>query len=160
MLPAAGRKYLLEGLAATPVVIDRLLASAGEADFDVRPDPERFTTREMLAHMADWEPIWIERFNRLLTEDDALLPNQDPDEVAARNRYSEQQVDGIALRFREGRQRLLKLLRGLSDQAWDRSGTHGEWGPITVEQLAVLILGHDGYHTRQLSEWLVFGHRA
>src|SRR5688500_17184577 len=99
MLPPAGRKYLLEGLAATPVVVDRLLSTAGAVDYDVRPDPERFTTREMLAHMADWELIWVERFNRLLSEDGAELPNQDPEEVAARNRYAEQQVDGIVLRF-------------------------------------------------------------
>ena len=159
MLPAAGRMYLLEGLAATPIVVDRLLDTAGEVNYDMRPDPERFTIREALAHMADWEPIWLERFNRLLHEDGAVLANMDPDEVAIRNRYAEQQIDGIQLRVREGRGRLLQLLRGLPDAAWDKVGTHGQWGPITVEQLAVLILGHDGYHTRQLSEWLDFGAR-
>ena len=41
MLPTGARGYLLHGLAATPVVVDRLLRDAVPKVYDRRPDPER-----------------------------------------------------------------------------------------------------------------------
>jgi hypothetical protein len=35
-----------------------------------------------------------------------------------------------------------------------RPCTHDEWGPSNIEAMAVLVLGHDGYHTKQIAEWL------
>lgn len=154
MLPAPARHYLLQGLAATPVVVDRLLATAGPVDFDHRPDPERFSTREMLAHLADWEPIWLERFTRVVREEFPQLVGIDPDDVAAQNRYSEQDPAEAAARFRSGREQLLAFLQDLPEADWNRPGCHSQWGDFTAAQLATLVLGHDGYHTRQLAEWL------
>ncbi len=45
MLPA-GRDYLPQGLAATPVVVERRMLAASPDRYDRRPDPERFTLRE------------------------------------------------------------------------------------------------------------------
>jgi uncharacterized damage-inducible protein DinB len=154
MLPNAAGKYLLDGLAATPVVVDRLLAAAPEADYDRRPDPERFTTREMMAHLADWEPIWLERLTLIRDTDNPPLPNRDPDEWAARNSYGTADVAEQQARFRAGREKLLALLTALTPEQWERRGTHSAWGPLSMEELAVLVLGHDGYHLRQLAEWL------
>ena len=33
---------------------------------DRKPDPERFTIREVVAHMADWEGVWLERARRVV----------------------------------------------------------------------------------------------
>lgn len=155
MLPAPVRKYLLAGFAATPVVVDRLMATAGDVDFDHRPDAERFSTREMLAHLADWEPIWLGRFQRMMDEDRPLLQGIDPDEVAVQNRYAEVDPHEACQRFREGREALVAFLEALTPEGWERPACHSQWGDITIEQLAILVLGHDGYHTQQLSEWLV-----
>jgi uncharacterized damage-inducible protein DinB len=154
MLPKAAGKYLLDGLAATPVVVDRLLAAAPGADYDRRPDPQRFTTREMMAHLADWEPIWLERFTLIRDTENPPLPNRDPDEWAARNGYETADVTEQQARFRVGREKLLALLTALTPEQWERRGTHSAWGPLSMEELAVLVLGHDGYHLRQLAEWL------
>ena len=69
MMPAAVRKYLLSALAGTPVVADRLLLDvhADDPRWDFRPEPDRFTLREVVAHLADWEPIHLERLTRNVT---------------------------------------------------------------------------------------------
>ena len=157
-LPPGARKYLLDGLTATPVVIDRLLEGA-DVDFDHRPEADRFTLREMMAHLADWEPIWLERMNRLCAEDRPNLESRDPDRAAVDNNYAAADFEEQRTLFREGRSRLLQRLHSLTDAEWERSGTIADWGPMTVSQFSALILGHDGYHTRQVAEWLVLCRR-
>lgn len=154
MLPDAARDYLLHGLAATPVVVTRLMREASPEQYDRRPDPERFTLREALCHLADWEEVWLERFRALCDAEHPTLPNRDPDEAAARNDYAHADVPHQVVRFEAGRERLVSMLRGLSPEQWQRSGTHTRWGDVTVETLATLVLGHDGYHLRQIVEWL------
>jgi uncharacterized damage-inducible protein DinB len=157
MLPEHSRRYLLHGLAATPVVVDRLMQEATAADFDHRPDPERFTLREVLAHLADWDPIWLERLTRIRTEDRPDLPSIDESQRCLDGDYAHADVAERQAAFREARGRLLVSLRALPPDDWDRWGQHSEWGSMSVSQLATLILGHDGYHLRQIAEWLSYG---
>jgi len=45
-------------------------------------------------------------------------------------------------------------------EEWGRTGQHALWGSLSLAQLSMLILGHDGYHTRQIAEWLAHGDAA
>lgn len=154
MLPPKVLHYLLEGLAATPVVIDRMLQEATEADYDRRPDPERFTLREVMGHLADWEGVWMERATRIVHEEHPHLRGYDEGQWAIDHNYGRMDVREQQARFRDGRARLVTLLRDLSPDQWQRTAGHDEWGEITMAGMATLILGHDGYHTRQVAEWL------
>ena len=54
MLPSLARIYLISALEGTPDVLNGFLAPLGPEDqrWDFRPDPERFTLREVVAHLA------------------------------------------------------------------------------------------------------------
>jgi hypothetical protein len=134
-------------------VVERLLKDATQADFDRRPDPERFTIREVIAHLADWEAVWLERSERAARENEPELPGYDEGQWAIDRDYAHSNVGEQLARFRAGRERYLALLHELQPEAWDRAGRR-EWGRISVGEQAVLALGHDGYHTLQISEWL------
>lgn len=154
MLPEGARNYLLQGLEATPVIADALMQRATEAHYDRRPAAERFTLREALAHMADWEPIWIARIEKIQKQDNPTLASHDPDEYAAQHDYAHADVVDCQARFREQRAVLVQTLRRLPETDWALEGYHTEWGKISVEGLATLILGHDAYHLRQIAEWV------
>jgi hypothetical protein len=160
MLPDKSRHYLLLGLEGTPSVVERLLHDAGDSDFDRRPDPERFTLREVMGHLADWEGVWLERAERMRCEDNPHLPGYDEAQWAIDHTYSRMDVAEQTRRFRSGRQKLMALLRDLSPEEWQRPCSHDEWGASDIEAMAVLILGHDGYHTRQIAEWVAVGTEA
>lgn len=154
MLPEKARFYLMQGLEAAPVVIEKMVADSASVDWDRRPDPERFTLREVVCHLADWEPIWLERIRRLAQEDEPHLLGYDEGQLAIDNDYARADPQHQLQRFREGRDELLAYLRNLPAESWERRGTHSEWQNITIAALATLILGHDGYHTKQIAEWL------
>ena len=156
MLPPAVRKYLLAALEGTPDLLDHLLKSlpADDPCWDHRPDPQRFTLREVTAHLADWEPIFLERTARMRDENEPFIEDIDEGQVAIDQDYAHSDPHAGLARFREGRAALIAFLRTLPESAWERVGHREIVGTISIEGQAVMILGHDGYHTRQIVQWL------
>lgn len=153
MVPAAARRYLRHGLDATPVVLDRLCAGITGDELDRRPDPERFTLREALAHMADWEPIWLDRIQRMRRENDPFLPSIDEGVLAVERDYAHSDAAESLARFRSGREDLSVVLGDLAEDEWERIGYRDQVGPLTIIDLAYFVLGHDGYHLRQIADF-------
>ncbi|OGF54585.1 MAG: hypothetical protein A2Z21_06850 [Candidatus Fraserbacteria bacterium RBG_16_55_9] len=154
MINEAVRKYILQGTAASPTVLAYLLKNAPKQVYDRRPDPERFTIREVVAHLADWESVWMERLSKVRDEDRPTLPDRDPDQMAKEHGYEHADVGASLRRFQEGRREVLKLLENLEPSEWSRIGHHTTRGTLSIHDLAVIMLGHDNYHLVQVTEWI------
>jgi uncharacterized damage-inducible protein DinB len=156
MLPPGPRKYLLAAIAGTPDVMEALLNSRPGSDpiWDRRPDPARFTLREVVAHLADWEEIFLDRMTRTREQDQPSLQGYDEGQVAIDHDYAHSDPHANLARFRAGRAAMVTVLRSISDTEWERIGRHTEIGPISLEAQAILVAGHDGYHTSQVAQWL------
>lgn len=150
------RKYLITALAGTPDVLEHLLApvAAGDARWDRRPDPDRFTLREVLAHLADWDEIFRGRMEQTARESVPELPEQDEGQMALDRGYACADPATSLARFRASRTATVAFLRGLDDAGWERVGTRGFMGLVSVTDQAVLVSSHDGYHLQQVVEWL------
>jgi len=63
MLLPIMRERLFTALADTVDVLDGLLGTTQPRDplWDFRLDPNRFTLREVSAHLVDYEAVWAER---------------------------------------------------------------------------------------------------
>ena len=155
-LPAPALKYVLLAFEGTPDVLEGLLQKLAPEDpiWDRRPDPERFTIREVLAHIADWEPIVLERVCRIRDEETPLLPDVDENAMAVKNDYAHSDPRHSLTRIHAGRAHLLATLRALPTKAWQRTGNRESIGLLTLQDLIVMWLGHDGYHTCQIAQWL------
>lgn len=149
----SARGYLCTGLEATPIVIRRLLQPEPAAALDRRPDPDRFTIREVVAHLADWDAIFVERVRRILAEDSPNLPGYDEWQMGIEHDYASSNVRERLKVFGGRRAEMVLLLRELDDAAWGRRGVHAQAGELTVADIAAFVLGHDGYHLRQIVEW-------
>ena len=155
MLPSGVKKYGLATLEGTPVVLRALLGKYAPTDpvWDRRPDPERFTLREMIAHLADWDQIFLERMRRTLSEDDPTLPDQDEGRLAVERDYAAQDPVENLRRFSENRGALVSFLRGLGDSDYERPALRPELGPMPLQYQFLLVVVHDGYHARQAAEF-------
>ena len=156
MQPAYVKKYFLTALNATPEVLEAFLKALPVDDprWDVRPDPERFTLREIVAHLADWDPIFAERMALTLKEELPFLPDRDEGQTALDHDYAHQDPHAALARFRTDRAALVVFLSGLADTDWNRVAVKEIHGPVTLERQAVMILAHDGYHMEQVVQWL------
>ncbi len=160
MVPEHTRTYLMHGLGGVPTVLIYLLQSAREADWDRRPDPNRFTLREVVAHLSDWESVWHERFTAMIAQDNPSLQGYDEGQWAIDHDYAHADMPTELMTFSVARARNVELLRGLKPEQWDRPAQHSEWSSITIGSLAALVLGHDGYHMKQVVDWIAAGELA
>ena len=146
------KSYLLTALEAGPDLLETLIAGLTDAEADLRPDPDRFTIREVVAHLADWDPIFLGRMKRICDEDRPTLISLDEGQLAIDHEYHKTVPQLELKRFREGRQTLLAFLREREASEWRRLGDHFI-GELTLEAIAFLPAIHDGYHLKQINDY-------
>jgi uncharacterized damage-inducible protein DinB len=154
MISDGVRYYLLLGLEGAPTVFTHLLNKTSKSSWDQRPDTERYTLREVAAHMADWDGVWLERLEKMRVQNNPTIQGYDPDDFLKRNNYAQIEVPVSIKRFQEGRTKLYKIFEGLELAQWSRTGQHTERGPISIHDLAQMVVGHDVYHLKQIAEWI------
>lgn len=153
MLPEKVRAYLLGALAGAPALFAVLVRDMTDAEADRRPDPDRFTIREALAHLADWENVFGGRLEQTRDQETPVLQGCDEGQYALDHDYAHADWRAQLTLFAERRARMVALLRALTPEQWERLGNHTEVGPITLEAQAVLISAHDAYHLQQIAQW-------
>lgn len=146
--------YLLVGLELGPRSIRRIISRIDPSRYDERLDPERFSPREVLAHLADWEPIMAGRIRQAVDQPGSTLEAFDEGERAIALRYDLTDPLAEAERFLAARSFSIALVAGLSREEFDRQAVHPERGVMSAYDLANLLLGHDLYHIEQLLEYL------
>lgn len=143
--------YLLPGLAAGPVVIRHLIQRVPMELLDVPTHPDRFTPREVIAHLADWETILREdRVKAAVTKPGSDILAFDEGERAIQLRYSTWDINESISRFSAEREKTIELLRQLSQEQLLQTVTHPERGIQSAYDILNMMLGHDAYHAEQL----------
>ena len=145
--------YLFAALESAPDLFDRALRELGSEVADRRPDPNRFSIREIMAHLAEWEPIFLNRMRRICEEDQPVLEGYDEGALAVENEYSRTDPFEQLRLFRERRAEMISFLRSCHPEDWQRVGNRPEIGLITLEAMVVLVPLHDIYHLRQIAQW-------
>lgn len=143
--------YLFPGLLAGPVVMERLMQRIAPERVDVATHPGRFTPREVAAHLADWEPILLERMKACLSAPGSTIVGIDEGERATRLNYASLDWREQLAKYREAREMTIVWLKERQDSDWGAFVVHSERGKQTLYDQANLLLGHDLYHIEQLS---------
>ncbi|MCH8273744.1 MAG: DinB family protein [Armatimonadetes bacterium] len=143
--------YLVSALEMMPGLIRREFERLSPEQVDARPDPERFTPREVLAHLADWEPIFLDRIRTGVTSPGSPVPVWDESQRATDNDYaSKDPSDSLAI-WRKARGETVAYVRGLKPEDFAKTVEHPERGTTTVGALASMMVCHDIYHLEQLA---------
>ena len=103
------RNDFFAALEAAPALFDHLLRGLTEEEADRRPDPDRFTIREVIAHLADWEPVFLERLTRMRFEDHPTLPDYDEGQRAIERGYAQSDWHAQAPLFAGRRREIIAL---------------------------------------------------
>jgi len=146
--------YLVPGLDCGPLVIQRLVEAMPAARYDIPTGPGRFTPREVVAHLADWEPVLRARIVTALESPGSKVPVYDEGQMAIDHRYRESDIQAQARLFVEERKRTSGLVASLTADQMKLTVIHPERGELSVEDVAGMLLGHDLYHVEQLSAWI------
>lgn len=111
-----------------------------------RPVVGKWSTLEVVCHIADFEPIYADRMKRVIAEDRPQLPSADEKHFSATLAYHERSLEEELAIVENTRSQMARILRTLPMAAMQRVGVHSERGPVTLEQILDLITGHIPHH--------------
>jgi hypothetical protein len=147
-------RYLDSGLTYSPIVLKRLVGLIDPSRYDEALGPDRFTLREMVAHVADLEPVLRGRMELAVAHPGADVPNFDQDAEAIAKQYSKWEIGPTLEKFAEERRLTVEYYNSLTEEQQRLTVKHPILGQISVYDLGVFCLGHDAYHIEQASEYL------
>lgn len=146
--------YFANGIESNARIFGFLLRELPDGDprWDSKPQAERFSLREIVAHLVDYDSVSRERFEQMIRGDQPELADWDYESAAAHydTRDPLHQLESLLLSRRE----LADWLRGLSEKEWKSIASRPKVGEFSVEEGAAFILAHDAYHQVQIVEWL------
>jgi len=143
---------LLERYRRGPEVVATLMTGAAGAELDFRPAPDRWTLRQIVAHLADSELVGSDRFRRVIAEEDPTLIGYDQNAWAANLNYAKRKTSESVEMFRRLRADCYELLKDLPAETFERKGNHSEIGTVTLRQLLERLANHAESHARQIQE--------
>ena len=111
-------------------------------------DVGKWTIQQVVIHLMDADGIGADRIKRLIAEDQPHVFGYDENRYVDRLFYNEQSADDAVTIFKLTRKNFAQVLRKLPDEAFDRSGTHSETGPISVGSQIKKYIEHLEHHLR------------
>ncbi len=111
-----------------------------------RPVPGKWSTLEVVAHIADFEPIMADRIKRVITHNNPTLLGADENLFAEHLFYHHRDLREELAVIEAIRTSISRTLRHLSADSLSRVGTHSESGILTLEQLVQRATNHISHH--------------
>jgi DinB superfamily len=135
-------------------VVEQAVAGLNEEELDRRPAEGEWSPREVVNHLADSEMTSAIRLRKLLAEDSPTLQGYDEEEFARRLHYDVRPIGPSLAALRGARETSASILEHLSEADWERSGTHSESGPYSVQTWLEIYATHAHDHAEQIRKAL------
>ena len=146
MTMRAEQDKLLNDYIAGADLLKRTIAGMSRANVLARPVPGKWSTLEVVCHLADFEPIFADRIKRILAMEQPLLMAADEQPFARNLAYHDRDAETEAELIALTRQQLATILRAKQSEAFQRTGVHSGLGLVTVEQILTKATQHMLHH--------------
>jgi hypothetical protein len=143
---------LIENYLAGVETLRQAVAGMTGDQLRTRPVPGKWSTQEVVCHLADFEPILSDRMKRVIAEERPQLIGADENRFAATLAYQERDVVEELAIIDQTRRQLARILRLLPDEALSRVGVHNERGPLTLEKLLFSAINHIPHHVKFIQD--------
>jgi len=140
--------------AATAKKLERLIKGVPTAKLRKRPAPDKWSVSEIVAHFADVEVAVGFRMRLILGAPGTPVAAFDQDSWVTSLHYEKRDPRKSVEQFHVAREANLALLKSLTPEQWKHYGMHAERGQESIEQMALLLAGHDLNHLQPIERIL------
>lgn len=144
------REEIADYLRQVPDLINEAIHGLGDDKLRWRPSPDEWSILEVCCHLRDAADFEGQRIRRLVEEDGPTLEPYDQEVLAQERNYEGDDPRRVRIALRAFWGGLAYQLEGLSDEDWERGGTHPEIGPVTVRSRAEAEVEHARAHLKQI----------
>jgi DinB superfamily len=120
------------------------------AEMTAHPIEGKWSAREIVHHLADSETISGLRIRKLLLEDQPVIQGYDQDDYAIRLQYNEREIAPALEAFHAARANTAQLLDRMTEEDWQREGTHSESGRYGADDWLKIYAAHAHGHAAQI----------
>jgi uncharacterized damage-inducible protein DinB len=143
---------LIDSYLAGPRALRQAVAGLSREQLLARPVPGKWSTLEVVCHLADFDPILADRMKRVIAEERPQLLGADEQRFAAALAYHQRDLEEELTLIERTRSQMGRILRTLPDEALKRVGVHNERGPRTLEDLLSGATNHITHHLKFVAD--------
>ena len=143
---------LIEQYAAGPSQLRSAVAGMTRDQVIARPITGKWSTLELVAHIADFEPVYLDRMKRIIAQHEPAMASGDPDLFASKLAYHDRDINEELALIGACRTHMTRILRTLPPEAFERVGIHSDNGPMTLAKILTNIGNHIPHHLPFLAE--------
>jgi hypothetical protein len=146
----------LEALRRTPKILFEFVKTIPPDKLDLRRGEGFWTIAEHVSHLAQVQPMMLNRFERFMNEDHPefvpYIPGKSDEEP---DNPPQMDIASALDQFAEYRNKQLLLLESADDVSWEKTATHPEYETYSLYILTRHVLMHDYWHMFRMEElWL------
>lgn len=142
----------IEHYLAGPAALRKAIAGMTPEQLKARPVAGKWSTLEVVAHIADFEPILADRMMRVISHERPLLLVADENLFNAALFPHSRDVEEELVSIEVTRKKLARILKLLPDEVFNRVGIHSFKGLVTLASILTGASGHVDHHVKFIEE--------
>ena len=143
---------LIDAYLAGPQQLRDAVAGMSDEQLNAKPIAGKMSTKEVICHIADFEPVYADRMKRVIAEDNPPLRGGDPDVWMNALAYDRRDVEEELALIAAVRAQMARILSAVPNASWSRIGTHSEAGPLSLQELLRRVTNHVPHHIEFIEE--------
>ncbi len=142
---------LIDHLGKGKIQINKLYSEQSEKMLMFRYEPDKWTMKDILAHITDDERVFCYRALRFARNDKTELPGVDQDLDAEFAGANDRDISDLLDEYTKVRDSSISLFKSFSEEMINRTGKASGFN-VSVCALGYLIAGHELHHLNIIKE--------
>lgn len=117
-----------------------------------KPVAGKMSTLEVVCHLVDFDPIYVDRMKRTIALENPTLLGADENEFTRKLYYHDRDANEEVQLLELTRSQMARILKKLPLEAWNRTGQHNERGPMTLTKMVETMNNHIPHHVQFILE--------
>jgi DinB superfamily len=146
---------IIEALERAPSIVLPLVREVPATLLKRRPAPAKWSVHEHACHLAQVDRLYSSRLDQILEQPEPVITPYDPGRDEEDDVFLRMNLERSLEQYVEGRQILVKRLRQLAPEAWNRTAEHAEYSHYSVFIMFRHVALHDLFHAYRIEELLL-----
>ncbi len=148
-------RAVIKALQRAPKIVIPLVREVPPALLKRRPPNGKWSVHEHACHLAVVHRVFSDRLDQILTNPAPVLTPYDPGRHDPEKALLRLDLDTMLAQYVSHRRMLVKWLRELAPQDWDRTAEHPEYSHYSVFIMFRHLALHDFFHAYRIEELLL-----